>query len=224
MSDFDQDRRPAKRHRRRLSARFRPAGSTRELTGFTTNISATGMFLATRHTLATGTRVRVELLGEHGFVVEAEVVWVQVQPLAMRGVRPSGMGLRFVPIERLIREAIGAPKVEEPEAPESSTEVPHFRVAFKDTDQFLRVLDRDLQTGGLFLLTDRALEVEDPVTVEIVPPGDAAAVVRCEAKVVFTGDPRGQDGGRNLMAGVGVEITDREAVLARLQPIAARFR
>lgn len=237
---MDQPQR-ATRYQRRLTVSFRAAGEERDRTGFTTNISTSGMFVATRNVLPVGSRVRLEIKGEKGFAVEAEVVWMQTQPLQLRDLRSSGFGVRFVAVEDLVREALGGPTAADAANSEHDRAgrrargagagtasgddgPPTFRVSFKDAAQFLRVFDRDLKTGGLFLMTGRKLDLEAPVTVEIVPPGDAAIAVRCAAKVVFAGERESADGSANLLAGVGVELRDRDAVMARLAPLAARLR
>lgn len=236
---------PATRYQRRLTVSFRRRGENRNRIGFTTNISTSGMFVATRSIVPAGNRIRLEINGEKGFAVEGEVVWVHSQPLQLRDLRSSGFGVRFLAVADLVREAIGGPTTAETSPPEGvpgansgkagvggkgsggrgdDGGTPTFRVSFKSPAQFLRVFDRDLKTGGLFLMTGRELPLDTPVTVEIVPPGDAAIAVRCAAKVVFAGERENPDGSANLLAGVGVELRDRDAVLERLAPLAARLR
>jgi hypothetical protein len=75
--------------------------------GYTTNISLTGMFIATRSPFPPGSRVRVEVLeGDRGFIVEGVVAHARkVRGELMRMTQP-GMGVRFLSVEDLVRELI----------------------------------------------------------------------------------------------------------------------
>jgi len=214
----------ARRHQRRLMVAFRRKGSTKTLNGFTTNVSTSGMFVATGRLLPVGTRVEAEVrYQDQGFVVEAEVIRVLQQPHELRGIRFQGIGLRFLPVADLVRELIGGVEQRQravPGEPAPQTEV--YRVSFDDPATFLRVYDRDLTTGGLYVLTERAAELGERVAVELLPPGGDA--IRFEAKVVHKSESKNADGTRNLLAGIGVELSDRDSVLAALAPAIARCR
>lgn len=221
----------AKRHARRLMVELRAKGGDKKLTGFSTNISASGMFIATRQTLLIGTRVEAEIKhGARSFVAEAVVARVEKQPVVLRGIRSDGVGLRFVPVPDLVRELVGGVAVEPPkraaetktaeqQAPASSC----FRLTFADGAQLIQIFDRDIRTGSLYLLTSASPAVGRAVIVELQPPGDAPAL-RCAATVVFRGARHSGDGDQNLLAGIGVELDDRDAVLAALKPIVDHYR
>jgi uncharacterized protein (TIGR02266 family) len=69
-----------------------------QITGITQNISAGGVFVATRRVLPAGNRVTLtfRLPDDERVEVDAEVRWLRAQrPIADDG-RPPGMGLRFV--------------------------------------------------------------------------------------------------------------------------------
>ncbi|HEV7669760.1 MAG TPA: PilZ domain-containing protein [Thermoanaerobaculia bacterium] len=99
------NRRDSDRVVRRLPVRFWRVGEERSVTGYTTNISTTGMFVVTHDPLPKGARIRVEVLDPRsGFVVEAEVAHAHKVSLDLSALGPSGMGVRFLPIESLVRE------------------------------------------------------------------------------------------------------------------------
>ncbi len=99
------NRRVSDRVVRRLPVRFWRAGEARPISGYTTNISATGMFVVTQQPAPKGARVRVEIEDPRcGFVVETEVAHAHKVSVDLSALGPSGMGLRFVPIEALVRE------------------------------------------------------------------------------------------------------------------------
>ncbi|MEP7009262.1 MAG: PilZ domain-containing protein [Acidobacteriota bacterium] len=99
------NRRESDRVVRRLPVRFWRVGEERSVTGYTTNISTTGMFVVTHQPLPKAVRIRVEVLDPRsGFVVEAEVAHAHKVSLDLSALGPSGMGVRFLPIEDLVRE------------------------------------------------------------------------------------------------------------------------
>lgn len=75
--------------------------------GHTTNISTTGMFLASNSPQAPGTRLRIEVIeGTHGFVVEGVVAHARKVRGDMMRLSQPGMGIRFLAVEELVRELI----------------------------------------------------------------------------------------------------------------------
>ena len=99
------NRRESDRVVRRLPVRLWRPGEERSITGYTTNISTTGMFVVSHQPFPKGTRIRVEVLDPRsGFVVEAEVAHAHKVSLDLSALGPSGMGVRFLPIESLVRE------------------------------------------------------------------------------------------------------------------------
>ncbi len=102
---------PNRRLGRRLQVRFRPIGESKSHVGYTTNVSATGMFVATIRPLKPGTEVDVEVSGkDHSIHIDAVVVHSRKIPPMWQRIRPSGMGIRFLePTERSIglRQLVG---------------------------------------------------------------------------------------------------------------------
>lgn len=102
-------RRISPRRPRRVQVQFWKRDEPHAYPGYTTNISMTGMFIATRSPYPPGTRLRIEVLeGERGFVIEGVVAHARkIRGELMRLSQP-GMGVRFLGVEELVRELIPA--------------------------------------------------------------------------------------------------------------------
>jgi hypothetical protein len=76
-------------------------------TGYTTNISLTGMFIATNSPVPSGARIRVEVIDrDRGFMVEGRVAHARKMQPELAQLNQSGMGVRFLSVEELVRELI----------------------------------------------------------------------------------------------------------------------
>lgn len=93
--------------------------------GYTTNISTTGMFLATNSPQPPGTRLRVEIVeGDRGFVVEGVVAHARKTRNDLMRLTQPGMGIRFLAVEELVRELIPVLPGETEEIPEEPSTHP----------------------------------------------------------------------------------------------------
>jgi hypothetical protein len=258
-----------------VSVQFWKQGEPHPYPGFTTNISMTGMFIGTRSPMPSGTRVRIEVLGEHGFMIEGVVAHARKIRGELARIAQAGMGVRFLSVEDLVREllpgagggegaAVGPPDVPPPfhteddpfedipelpplpEVPPSpplqaipaipATPVtpvrpPHhaapagvvqgapgaFTVRFPSPRHFLDVFERDIKNGGLFVATRFPGRLGERVTIELYPT-DAEPIL-VHARVVQRFEPNGA----SMLAGMGVELLDVQAVCERLRPIVARL-
>jgi PilZ domain len=108
------------RRPRRVQVQFWRRGEAQAYTGYSTNISTTGMFLATTSPQGPGTRLRVEVMdGNHGFVVEGVVAHARKVRGDMMRLTHPGMGIRFLSVEELVRELIPVLPGETEEIPEA---------------------------------------------------------------------------------------------------------
>lgn len=109
-------RRRSARRPRRVQVTFWKRGEEHGYPGYTTNISTTGMFIGTGSPFPPGTRLRIEVLDrEHGFMVEGMVAHARRMRGELARLAQSGMGVRFLSVEELVRELIpaaGRPELE----------------------------------------------------------------------------------------------------------------
>jgi Tfp pilus assembly protein PilZ len=102
-------RRRATRRARRVQVHFWKQGELTTYVGYSTNISMTGMFVATNSPMPSGTRVRVEVIDrDRGFMVEGVVAHARKVGAEMARLTQSGMGVRFLSVEELVRELVPA--------------------------------------------------------------------------------------------------------------------
>ena len=90
------ERREAKRKARRVQVKFWDSADQDPRTGYTINVSPTGLFVGTNRPLPPGSKVRLSIsLDEREIALDGTVVHAaRVSPLLQR-LRPSGMGVRF---------------------------------------------------------------------------------------------------------------------------------
>ncbi|MFQ5350737.1 MAG: PilZ domain-containing protein [Thermoanaerobaculia bacterium] len=90
------ERRLNKRMARRVQVRFWDAADEEPRSGYTINVSPTGLFVGTNRPLPPGSKVRLAIsLGEREVTIDGIVVHAaRVSPLLQK-LRPSGMGVRF---------------------------------------------------------------------------------------------------------------------------------
>ena len=112
-------RRRSVRNPRRLQVQFARRGDQQTYTGYTTNISTTGMFLATTSPQPPGARLRVEVMdGQRGFMVEGVVAHARKVRGDMMRLTQPGMGIRFLSVAELVHELIPVLTGETEEIPE----------------------------------------------------------------------------------------------------------
>jgi hypothetical protein len=102
-------RRRAVRRARRVQVHFWKRGEPTVYVGHTTNISMTGMFIATNSPMPQGARIRIEVMDQdRGFMVEGVVAHSRRIRGDLARLQQSGMGVRFLSVEDLVRELIPA--------------------------------------------------------------------------------------------------------------------
>jgi len=98
-------------------------------------------------------------------------------------------------------------------------------VEFVDRASFLAVYHRDIAAGGLFVTTSSPSPLHATVTIELRPPVRTPHPLRFEARVVHRFDTGSADaGGRNAVAGMGVQFLDPDRVRTSLAPILIELR
>src|SRR5689334_20709238 len=113
-------RRRAVRRARRVQVHFWKKGEPTSYSGYTTNISMTGMFIATNSPVPQGSRIRIEVIDQdRGFMVEGVVAHARKIRGDLARLNQSGMGVRFLSVEELVRELIPAAYGHSEEIPSS---------------------------------------------------------------------------------------------------------
>lgn len=192
MGDNPQSRRDA-RHPYQARVQLKVAGLDAFVERFSENISASGMFVATRSPLPVGRVVQLRVVDPHGgavFEAVASVVWSR-PPRPDAPLKP-GMGLRFAALNEQSREIIericGAPaEVVPPQTPLPTGPEPVAEVR-EDTptpapdptpdptaDDLADMLMQDLNPGDLEPVSPPAPEpVPPPPVAESTPPSPPA--------------------------------------------------
>lgn len=200
------ERRQHRRYVRRVLVSFWVQGNPKEYKGYTTNVSLTGMFIASTHLPAKGTKVQVEIADKGRF--EAVVVRVKQVPIELRRVQPAGFGLRFTSHAEAIRSLLPD---EDTTSPEAATVALSAKVTFDTAAKFLDVYRREIRTGSMMLTVPGTPAVGDHLLVDLVPPAALGAPVRCSARV-----------NQVLRGSVLVQFEDVQEVLAELRTHVAR--
>jgi hypothetical protein len=235
------NRRQNDRVSRRLEVQFWQAGQkTRR--GYSTNVSPSGMHIATAEPLPPHSRLRIEVMhGDRGFLIEGVVAHRRAVHPELFKVMPPGMGVRFLRPEELIRELFppqaakdrpaagaaagpGEPVISPLDLPEPAapgTEARIFSVRFASARDFLGTYERDIVNGGLFVSTSRPGKLREVVRVELHPPAPGVAPLLLPARVVQRFQP--EPGSGAILVGMGVELLDLQETLARLQPVVERL-
>jgi Tfp pilus assembly protein PilZ len=101
------DRRRARRIARRLKVSFTDLSSGEHYVGYSTNISETGLFLASSHLLKVGSRVRLEVASaDRTIVLEGAVARLSRVPAQLRSLQNVGMGICFIQVAELVKEVL----------------------------------------------------------------------------------------------------------------------
>lgn len=242
-------RRTAERTPRRIEVRFWRKANPQPHTGFTIDVSKSGIFLGTSIQFEPGERIRLELMDrERGFLVEGQVARVHRVSLALRHLEQPGVGVRFLSPAELVQELLGnrnkpagtqqAAAGTEPAAtpapgsppsaaagatpPASTGGARRIVVDFVDRSSFLNVYHRDISSGGLFVSSTEPARLHEVVSVELRPPIAVSAPLLFEARVVHCAD--GDVAGTNAPRGMGVQFLDPDRVRATLAPIVLELR
>jgi hypothetical protein len=95
-----------------------------------------------------------------------------------------------------------------------------FRISYRSREQFRKVFESDIQTGGLFVPAARPPELDEVVEVEVSIDGAVHLAVRVEGRVVHRMEAQhGREGEGNLLAGMGLQFTDVPRAVERLREL-----
>jgi len=197
-----------------VQVRFWPeAQPDRSYAGYSRNISATGMFVATIHPMKPGTRLVIEMQGDGGaFTITGNVMHsAKVSPL-LQSVRPSGMGVRFADRSHGL-EQLPADEVEAVD--ENDRKI--YPIYFSTPQELVEAYDRDIRNGGLFVPTSRPAQMEQEISIELNLPRTEESVMTLVARVVHVV-------GSGPEAGMGVAFLSQGELMTRLSTIVDSMR
>jgi hypothetical protein len=142
--------------------------------GFTADVSATGMFIVTSPVPKLGTRVHVEVTmdNERQLFFEGIVARMALVAPELRSVMKGGFGVRFLTGAELMAEMV--PHLRDPK---------RLVLAYATPEALHDAFEKELKRGGAFVWSDREHAVNSIVSIEI----DASFVGRqlaFEARVV----------------------------------------
>lgn len=191
------DKRRPKRYPRRLTVRF-GEGDKLDRTGFTTDISVTGLFLvAPVVPPPIDARVHMQIMLEGGrfLFVEGIVRRHKTPPRELQAMEHKGFGVRFLTVEELLGEMVpkAAPAEREPVPETSVVGVPQipalpetpagavrpspakpnaslFEVTFATPAELKAAWDRELKLGGIFVKSDWVVTPQSEVVLVFVLP------------------------------------------------------
>lgn len=231
------DKRRNRRLKRRIQVRFWKPDEKIPKSGFTYNVSLTGMFICTNSPLKPGSRVIVEVGKEgrklelHGQVRHA----ARVDPLLQK-LKPSGMGVRLLRTEEMMAAVLGldAETTEEPEekeeeqvqeeetvqteADEDEEAAPMYSMNFVSPTELATSFERDLKFGGIFVPTV-SLPEKDEVVVEFLFDWSDDARVCIPAYVVKRFEAAEGTAMGEKVSGIGVAFSDPEGAIAEFLDI-----
>jgi len=221
------ERREWPRHPRRVQVRFAAEGEKRFTSGLTNNLSLRGVFITAPKVFSRGTRLRLELdPGARAVVIEGVVAHAHRVPTELRALGTSGMGIRFLPPEEIVKPLLPAEMVTGTEAGEEEDDAAApgasavFAVSFRGASDFLRCFHRDLVNGGIFVRTERPRPMQSLIELEFQVPGrDESIGVR--GRVVQVIEPR--SGESPPRGGMGVELLQLDDLLDDLRPLVERL-
>jgi len=173
-----------------------------EGTGFTADISDTGMLIETPKPLDLGQRLHLEVsLNEGSYFAECVIVRRKTYPRHARALFKPAIGVRFLglcevadvasaPDDEASDRAASAETLDESACSEASTdpvqvEVPDgpMQVDLRDLADLKAVYESDIKHGGLLVRTREAPEIDSEIVVPVLLP-DPHGTIRCHGTVV----------------------------------------
>lgn len=149
-----------KRRHRRYSRRFRVRFGEKALdrTGFTSDVSATGMFIVAQPVPKLNTRLHVEVAidTERVLYFEGMVARMTLVAPELRSVMKGGFGLRFLSGAELMAEMV--PHLRDPK---------RLVLSYPTAEALHGAYEKELKRGGAFVWSDREHAVNSIVNLEV---------------------------------------------------------
>lgn len=195
------EKRRHKRFVRRLAVRFGENDLSR--TAFVGDISLGGLFVVSHQLPPVGVRVHLQVVQDSGRSVyfEAVVRRQKIIPVELRQLERSGFGAEFLRPEELVPELV--PQV---------TQGNRFELVFESPSKLKSAFSEEIRVGGVFLRTERLLQRDSEVVVE-VRLAFARQKFDFEGKVVHV-----SSGGGGSPKGIAISFFNPKKVVDTLSP------
>ncbi len=166
------ERRRARRYGRRLQVRFGEAGF--DHTGFTQDVSSSGMFVVSTVLPGLGQRVHllVQVTPSKAVHFEGQVQRHKQAPRALQAYSKNGFGVRFLPLDELLEDIL--PKLAE--AP--------LELSVATADEARGLLSSQLRHGGLFVPAPSVKAERDEALTVVLKLAFADAEVVLDGRVM----------------------------------------
>lgn len=178
------EKRRPKRYPRRLTVRF-GEGDKLDRTGFTTDISITGLFVVAPVTAPSiDTRLHLQIMLEGGkfLFVEGTVRRHKTPPRELQAMEHKGFGVRFLTADEILTEMVPKAAPAEREVisessvvgvkqlpPETDAPRSRFEVPFATQSDLKAAWERELKLGGVFVpKTDWGVTAQSEVVLVFV--------------------------------------------------------
>ena len=205
------ERRLARRFAKRSQVRYWIGDDSRARNAFCNDVSATGAFIVTPHPPVRGTELRLKIIDDSAVLdfhaVVARRAWVAPD---LRRLGPTGMGVRFLTHDELIRRLTTSGEQREPAMSEEGV----YRLVLEDDKGLLERYAREIAQGGLLIPTDDLPPLNNSVVIQFVLPFGGDDSLRIDATVVQH-IPPGQEAGGSP-ASIAVAFDKGSELLHRL--------
>lgn len=205
------EKRSAPRIRKRLLVHYGVNGLERS--GFTADVSTTGMFVVSSTLPALDTRLHLQVFfGEGDFTYfEGRVRRHRLVPVELRSIEKAGFGVELLTPAQLLADQLkqrGAAPVEA---------LPRFRIDVPTQPALRDLWERELKHGGIFITSERTPGRNEIAEVELALPfAPGSPSLRFSARVLQILQVPG------AAAGIGFEFVDRRSVSEKLEPMLGR--
>jgi hypothetical protein len=202
------EKRSAARIKKRLLVHYGEHGLDRS--GFTADVSTTGMFVVSSTLPALDTRLHLQVFfGEGDFTFfEGRVRRHRLVPVELRSIEKAGFGVEFLAPAALLADRLRRRETGPVES------VPRFRLDIRSAPALRELWERELKHGGIFITSERTPGRDEIAEVELAlrfAPGEPS--LRFPARVLQILQVPGAP------AGIGFEFLDRRGIAEKLQPM-----
>jgi hypothetical protein len=198
------EKRQNRRIKRRLIVKFGEKDLSQS--GFTADVSATGLFIVAASIPKLDTRLHLQLFveAERYLLFEGEVRRHKLVPPELRTLERSGFGVHLLTPREVLNSALS-----------QELQVRRFEIVYPLRASFQQAYERELRLGAVFISTSKMLPRDTEVVLSLVLEF-AGRVVELEALVAQAFSPQT---GQGTVEGLALVFKDRARADALLRPL-----